>query len=199
MAVSDVAIANRALQLLGSTEIDDIDNTTNPRAVAMKTAYVPVRDYLLRQFPWRFAIRRVSIAALGSTDIVEGLNQYLLPNDYCRLLREDETSTYPIVEKDWQVESTTDGQLVLLTADASPLKLRYVAKVDEPALFDASFDEALAYSLALNTCKQVTGSNTLMTALKVGMDEAIALAKRTGAVEQPAKRPPEDSWITVAR
>lgn len=194
MAESNVVIANRALQVLGvSSRISALDqDDVNARALSL--AFVPVRDALLRKYEWNFAIRRVAIAKLSDEDAYEGLNQYLLPNDYARLLRRDKTGTSPTSRKDWQIEN---GKI--LTADGSPLEFRYLAKVTDPQEFDSLFDELLAYRLALTTGRAITGSATIVEEVKAGHDDLLLDARQLNSYENDAQEPPEDEWIQIMR
>ena len=194
MAESNVVIANRALQVLGiSTRISALDqDDVNARAINL--AFIPVRDALLRKYEWNFAIRRTSLAKLSDEDAYEGLNQYLLPNNYARLLRQDKTGTTTVLRKDWQIEN---GKI--LTADGSPLEFRYLAKVIDPKEFDSLFDELFAYKLALATGRALTGSATIFEEVKVEHDKLEREAQQLNAYENDAVEPPEDEWTQIMR
>ncbi len=194
MAQSNAVIANRALQVMGvSTRISALDqNDVSARAI--NNAFTPVRDALLREFEWNFAIRRVSIAKLSEEDTYEGLNQYLLPNDYARLLRRDKTGVSQTTRKDWQIEN---GKI--LTADGSPLSFRYLAKVTDPQEFDSLFDELFAYRLALATFRDITGSATIGEEVSTAHDRLERHAKQISSYENEPEEPVEDEWIQIMR
>lgn len=197
MATSNVAIANRALQHLGAARISDLSQDSKS-AREMNTAFVPVRDALLEEYDWNFAITRVSQAKLSGEDPYEGLNRFLLPDDFIRLLIDDETATKSTTEKDWQIENAAEGR-VLMTADDSPLNYRYIAQITDPTRFSKAFDETLAVDLAINTCYAITGSGTLLDRLGAARTRMVNRAKRTNAIQNQARQPKEDSWIQVMR
>ena len=91
MALSNVAIANRALQKVGARRIEDLAENS-PNARSMNTAFVPVRDALLRLYNWNFAITRVSVPALAAQTLYGNLNRFPLPDDFARLIRSAHTS-----------------------------------------------------------------------------------------------------------
>lgn len=191
MAVSKVAIANRALQKLGAKRIEALTQD-HPNARSMNAAFDLVRDAELRRYRWGFAIRRESIAADGDTTAWGDWNRYSLPNDYLALIRDDETGQ----ATDWKIEAGADGEGVfIVTADASPLEIRYVARIDDPNYYDSLFIEAFACKLALETCEEVTQSTSKKESVRVDYDFAIAEARRLGAIEKEAQEFPEDTWI----
>lgn len=191
MAVSKVQIANRALQKLGASRIASLTENS-PNARSMNAAFDLVRDAELRRYHWQFATRRATIAA-DATDTSWGdWNRYTLPNDYIALILDDESDQ----ATDWRIESDADG-LYVITADASPLYIRYVARVDDPNQYDALFIEALASKLAYECCEEITQSASKKDRAAQDYDFAISEAKRLGAIERPAKKFPEDDWVNA--
>lgn len=188
MAVSKVLIANVALQKLGSpTRLESLTQN-HPNARTMNAAYNTIRDAEIRRYDWGFAIKRVSIAADPDQTEWGQWNRFSLPGDYIRLIRDDETGK----SVDWRIE----GQFIV-TADAAPLSIRYLARIEDPNFYDSLFIEALAAKLAYQTCKEITGSTNQQAICKDDYDFAIAEAKRTGAIEKPAQDAPEDDWVNV--
>lgn len=189
MATSKVSIANGALQRLGARRIESLTQD-HANARTMNAAFDRVRDAELRRYDWSFAIKRASIAADGSGPTWGDWNRYGLPNDFIRLIRDDESGQ----ATDWKIEG-----LYILSDDASPLEIRYIARIDDPNYYDAAFIEALECKLALVTCEEVTQSTSKKAGIKDDYDTAIAEAKRTGAIEKPAQDFPEDEWLAARR
>lgn len=189
MTVSNVQIANRALQKLGAKRISSLSQD-HPNARSMNAAFATVRDMELRRYDWSFAIKRESIAADGDETTWGGWNRYSLPNDFIKLLRDNESGTHV----DWKIE----GQYIV-SADASPLEIRYIARIEDPNFYDALFVEAFAGRLATECCEEITQSPSKMEGIKRQYDEDIAEAKRIGAIEKPAQDFPEDPWLTAMR
>jgi len=190
MAVSDVSIANRALQKLGAKRISSLTQD-HPNARSINACFVSVRKMELRRYDWSFAIKRASIAA-DATDvtILNTWKRYSLPNDFLKLIRDNESGSYV----DWKIEG-----LYILTADASPLQIRYVAHIEDPVLFDALFVEAFAGRLAAETCEEITQSTGKLEQIAAGYKDDIAEARRVGAIEKAAQEFPEDSWLAARR
>ncbi len=189
MTVSDVSIANRALQKLGAKRISSLTQD-HPNARSMNAAFERVRRAELRRYPWSFAISRASIAADGDDSLWGDWNRYSLPNDFIRLIRDDETGSHV----DWKIEG-----LYILTADASPLEIRYIADVEDPNTFDALFVEVFASRLAMECCKEISDSTVDKESLKDDYKAEIAEAKKVGAIEKEAQEFPEDEWLSARR
>lgn len=187
MAVSEVSIANRALQKLGASRISSLDQDT-PNARSMKAAYDAVRDAELRRYTWSFAIKRASVAADGDGPEWGDWNRYSLPNDFLRLIRDDESGSFV----DWKIEG-----LYILSGDASPLEFRYIARIEDPNYYDSLFVEALAGRLAMETCEEITQSSGKGEKAKADYKDDIAEAKRIGAIEKEAQPFMEDPWLTA--
>jgi hypothetical protein len=190
VATSDVAIANRALQLLGSSRKLESLTQDHPNARSMNAAFEPTRRSLIRRYEWGFAISRDSIAADGDQTEWGGHNRYSLPNDFLRLTRDKERQR----ASDWRIEG-----LFIVTDDASPLDIKYIADITDPNAFDSLFHEAFANRLAFVTCKEITGSTDLHKTLNKDYDDVIAEARMVQAIEKPAQELPEDDWIAARR
>lgn len=193
MAASTVSIANRALQKLGAKRISSLDQD-NPNARSMNAAFESVRDAELRRYDWSFAISRASVAA-DSTDAIDvgggTWKRYSLPNDFLKLIRDDESGFHV----DWKIEG-----LYILSTDASPLTFKYIAKITDPTYFDPLFSEAFAAKLALECAVEIKDASvTDFQSIADSYQDAISEAKRIGAIEKPAQEFPEDPWLAARR
>lgn len=189
MATSNVAIANGALQRLGAKRIESLAQD-HPNARSMNAAFEKTIRQEIRRYGWNFAIHRESVAADGDDAAWGNWNRYSLPNDYIRLLRDDESG----MTVDWRIEG-----LYILSRDASPLQFRYLRYIDDPNYYDSLFIEAVECKLAFVTCEEITGSTSKKESLKADYDLVIAEAKRSNAFEKEAQEFPEDEWLAARR
>lgn len=201
---TQTTIANRALQLLGSPQISSLqENSRGARAI--NRAYQPVLLSELRKNYWSFAIRRASLAQNAIGPAFGKSFYYPLPPDYLDLAPPDMNdgsgpggtlSSSPIITGspsiDWLVEG---GQIA--SNQSPPLLLRYVSSNVTESMFDPCFEEALAAALALNTCEEITQSNSKLAAAGAIYERAIEEAKKRNAFEGRPVKPPADSFITV--
>jgi hypothetical protein len=189
VAISNVAIANRALQKLGAKRISSLTQDA-PNARSMNAAFERVRDAELRRYDWTFAIKRASIAADGASPDWGDYKRYSLPNDFLRLIRDDESGA----NVDWRIEG-----LYILTGDAAPLKIKYIARIEDPNFYDPLFAEAFAGRLAMECAKEITDSTSDKESVKDDYKTDIAEARRVGAIEKAAQEFPEDPWLAARR
>lgn len=190
MATSIVQIANRALSKLGAARIESMTQTGSANARAMNAAFDLTRDAELRRYQWSFAIKRASVAADGTGTTWGDYSRYSVPGDFISLIRDDESG----LRTDWKIEG---GYIV--TLDAAPLTFKYIARIEDPNLFDPLFIEAFACKLALEACHEITQSTGKKGDLKQDYAFAISEAKRVGAIEKGAIDFPEDDFITAMR
>ena len=190
---SVVDVCNSALQKLGADRIASLsDNNKNARAV--NNAYARLRDKLLRQKAWGFAIKRAELAASSTDPLFGPAKQYPIPSDFLRLLAPDKEAN--LNSLDWRIERGPAGR-VIVTEDGAPLQIRYVSQVTDPNEMDALFLELWAVELALDICQEITGSNTKKEALREDRKLIMSEAKQVNAFESTAAEPPEDTWVTV--
>jgi hypothetical protein len=187
MTASNVSLANRAIQILGSSGTIESLTEDSANARTMNRVLEPRRRALLRKFRWGFAIKRKSQAADGDQTDFGGLNRFATPNDHLRLLRDVD---HPDYRKDWRIE----GRFIV-TSESSPLQFRYIADITDPTLWDALFFEALAHDMAHETCHEVTGSSTKKTDIKDDLDRILAEAKQIGSIEEDPTEPLTDDWV----
>jgi hypothetical protein len=149
MATTFVEIANRALTFLGADTITALtDDTKEGRAVLR--LYEQTRDQLLRDHPWNFAIKRVSIAANTTSPIYEYTNAFDWPADCLRIIEVD-------TSEEWAVE----GRQIVTDASA-PLQIVYIHQVTDANLFDAKFIETYSLRLAADIAYDITASQTVV-------------------------------------
>jgi len=196
MSESEVSICNRALFKLGAESIQALNDNTN-RARVMNMFYQKVRDAELRRRRWRFSIKRDSLAALATAPISDFQYQYQVPNDFLRLLEGGD-----IVQlADLSDFRTSSNQLyslegrAILTNLGSPLKIRYVARIDDPNTFDTAFAEALASRLAYEGCEKITQSDSKRQLAMADYKTAISEAIKANALELSSESIGDDSWV----
>ena len=187
-AVSQVRVANLALQKLGAAEIVSMDEDTRERR-AISRCYTMLRDRELRAHNWNFSIRRKVLAPSSVAPLFEFAKAFPLPSDCLRPLP-------PSRDVDWTIEYH-EGSKHILTNEGTVIYLRYVSRVTDEHQFDPLFADMLACKIAWHCCEEITQSNQKKADIEREYDKARADAKRINAFEQATPQEPEPPWLTA--
>lgn len=145
-------ICNMALSRLGESPIITLDPNGKLPARLCYLHYHPVRREVLCAHRWSFATTRVTLQS-GESAAAGGSHQlrHSLPTDCLRVLG--------VSSRCW----TLRGRAVY-TPDPQ-IRLLYIADVEDTALFEPLFTEALALRLAWKLCIPLINSTTARQAL----------------------------------
>lgn len=191
MAVSRVAIANRALTKLGAARIIALDDD-NEASNTLDSMFDIVRDAELRANIWHFAKARAQLPVLSSKPAFGYGSQFQLPADYLRLIQVGPRNVDPNPTLDgWY--SIEAGKILI--DHPGPLSVRYIRRVEDTTQFDALFVEAFACRLAFESCETLTNSNTKKQMLWDEYSVALSAARRANAIERPALATSDDTWL----
>ena len=200
---SQIQICNRALQILGYQPISSLTDGSRG-ARAMQRAYQPVLLGMLRDNFWNFALTRASLAASSTPPLFGPANYFPLPPDFLDLAPPDQTYgvafggfiSGPPNITDYQIERMPGGGIAIVSDQVAPINIRYVSSNVTESQFDTSFAEALSALLAIETCEELTQSNTKFQSIGKIYDEAMETAKKRNAFENRPTNAPIDPWIS---
>lgn len=171
MTVTTTQVTNQALLKLGSDTIASLSEDTKPARIC-NAIFVLLRDEMLRQHPWNFAMARSELVAdVADAPDFEFTYQYALPDDYIRLigLYNDRTR--------FKIE----GGYIL--TDSDTVDIIYIQQMEDPTEWDPLFREAFATRLASEIALALTGSNTVAQALMFDYGIKLGKAKSVDAQE----------------
>lgn len=189
---SKVEICNRALQKLGAKRITDLDEDSK-NARACNVAYEPVKLAELRAHTWNCAIKSFALAEDSPAPTGRDYaHSYSVPADWVRQLPPDPSQN--VDDLDWSIE----GQKIF-TNDSAPLYGRYIYDITDPNKMDALLRETIASRLAMELAEELTQSNAKKESARKDYKDNIAEARRANAIEKPAPKVADDSWVTVRR
>lgn len=164
-----------------------------------KTYFAQSRDEILQCTFWSFAITRVSLSQLSEAPLSGWRYQYQLPSDYIRIMQANGC---------WAFDShgifNIEGDRLLTNmadADTNTLPIRYIRRETNPALFHPLFIKTLAFELAANVAKPLTGDQNLAQTMRANAALSLAKAARTDACEQHPRLKPAflESQLVNAR
>jgi hypothetical protein len=183
---SVVDICNKALDKLGHGPITSLEDGTKSANLCNRN-WSLIRDEVLREHPWNFAVKRAALAASTETPAWGFAYKFPIPADSLRILEVRDLST-----GEYQVES---GHIL---ANDSVLYVRYIRKATDPNEYDIHFVEAAAARLAHELCEPLTQKSANDRKLYWTIyQEALIAAKRTDGQENPPQVFEEDEWIEV--
>jgi hypothetical protein len=133
-------LANIALDLIGVSSITDYaERSVNAEKIRLH--WDITRDELLRAKDWNFATARATLSASATAPAFDWDYAYALPSDYLKAL-EFNGALAGTGEADYEIAGA------YLLSDDDTAELKYSARVENVALWDASFSQAFAHALA---------------------------------------------------
>ena len=171
---STVDIANFALNNLGASNITSLDENSKAARV-VNQRYESVRDAVFRAHPWNCLINRASLAQETTMPAFGYTYQYALPTDpFCLRVLEFSNGTLSYPQDN--ITNNTGGPVFViegrkLLTDEGTAQIKYIGRVTDTQLYDASLTEALAARLAAEICYAITGS-TSMVQIQTSLYEA---------------------------
>lgn len=180
MAESDIAICNRALDMCDADAILSFDDQTK-NAQRLKRSFVPVRRAVIRAYPWNCVTRRAALAASAEAPAWGFARQFALPEgpSPARCLN--------VRSVEGEIEGTASPYKIegrfIVSDDAAPLNILYLADITDPTRYDPLLDDAIAYRLAAELCYPLTGSRTAAADMRTAYRDVLKEARRVDAQE----------------
>lgn len=182
---SKVEICNQALLKLGQPAIMSIDDDS-PRARQCFQEFESALGATLRSYPWPFAIVRKELGRLTDVPPFGFSYYYELPTDLARLVE-----IFAHNHK-YQIEGNR------IATNAEYVALRYVTKNVQVEQLDDQTVEVVALTLAAKLTVILTENLQLKDMLYAELQQALAVARNTWAVEDYPQEVEEGPWL-VAR
>jgi len=185
MPLTDVAIANIAMDFLGESPISSISNPSNTNERLVARNYEQVVQEELAKRRWSFAIQHPSLPADPSASHPARKNAFFLPPDILRILRPQLS--------DWIVQRP-----YLYSDEAAPLTVTCIKRVDESE-FDPLFNPVVGAALALRLTQTVSGSAEQAQEAREQYRVAVREAAASNAFQRGPVDIPEGGWVEAAR
>lgn len=178
---SNVQICNLALLKIGDITITSLTDDTKSARVCNQI-FEPIRDAVLREHHWNFAIKREELGLMTSSPAFEYSNQFQLPSDCLK-----------VIEVEDHYEHKIEGGKLL--TNESSIFLKYIARIEDPNLYDSLFIEALSARLAAELAIAIADNNTLHQNMVVLYDEKISMARSLDAKEGTPEGLETTNWL----
>jgi hypothetical protein len=180
-------ICNAAISHCGTRSKISSLTEGSPEANACASHFNMARDATLAEADWNFARRTVSLAQI-TCSVQRWGYEYVLPSDYIRLRRLNDTPLVMLPETFYEMAADVDSTgsyINVLFCNLSTVSAIYTAQVTDPNRWTAGFIDALTYSLAARVCFELTGKEDRVKALtqmwRSMMDDAAAQSANEGS------------------
>lgn len=191
--ISAVSISNSALSKIGAGRITSLNDNTTQGQLA-KEQYEKVRDSLLQEHPWKFAIARVELGLAVFKPVFEYENAFELPADLLRIIDTEFSQMRGIGEIAWDTEIDPNTNLRYFVTNNDTAKIKYIRRVDE-AYFTPLFAEVLAWRLASEWAYPLTQNASLAQLYESKYQDKLREARSFSAMEASPKRVEADDWF----
>lgn len=193
---SVIDICNLALSRFGQNTINDLEEASE-EARQCNLLYESVRDSVLREYPWNFAVSSI-VLAQTTLKVIGWPYTYQYPAN-CLLLRRvySAEDARKATETEYQVE--TDGTNKYICSDVYQAYADITIKITDPTLFDSQFVEALSYKLASQLVIPLSGSAQRKQELYQEYKMLLPSAQLSNAVENKTNPQYQRSYIKARR
>lgn len=163
---SKTDICNRALIKLGKATIRDIDTDETPQGTLCKAVYVSMLDEVLRQAEWNFAVSRQALNKDASGfPLYEWAYRFILPTN---------PPVIKIISVQNNIPFKIEGNYLVSNSDS--IKLKYIARITDPNLYDSLFINVLvlrlAYEISFSLTSQTSLSDNIYKQYILALEEA---------------------------
>lgn len=179
-------VANFALGHIGDATITDVDAPTDEAGRVVDLWFDTARRRVLRLANWNCASKRVELAADAIAPIYGYNNRYLLPGDYIRLVK---------VENSGPGAEHSIERKYLLTNQGPSISIKYVFDELDVSQYDEDLVQSLALMLAYYISPKLAQSNTKRAELR---KDAYAEAGEARDVDTSGQAPQDlagGSWL----
>lgn len=185
MAIDNTTLAQLALAEVGEEPLTALTDST--KAATIVTKVLPqARDEMFdKPVNWKFASTRVQLAALSTAPAFGYTYQYAMPPAFRRLITfvdsRGDTIEYPYKREIYQDNA---GKWVpVILSNYSPCYMRYLALIENPALWPAWFARLVYLNIAIKICKPLTRDVRQKLDIRNALREAWNDAKAANGME----------------
>lgn len=190
-------IINTALSKLAVPPISNVLRPTNPTERLVALRYGMLRDAVIEEAPWSFALRRFALTRSLANDPAWGPEgAFTVPSSVVTVwwVYSDASTTEPVPSTHWSVE----GDYIYM-ANYNTAYIKATVSVTDESKYDNLFVEALATRLAAELCLQLTENGQLEAKLWAEYAEKIDQAKAISTSRGTREKIQRGSLVTRRR
>ena len=207
---TELAVINKALTNLGMKRItsSDLSGDLNKAARLVNATYENLRNSLLQDHPWNFAIFRADVTKNAYTPEFDFLYAYDFPNGTTpaskpaalRILEVDEKPYWSWRSGGWFLEPSLHDWKVennqILSDHDTPLSIKYIGLVTDTAEMTPMFTDLLAEMCAMEWVESLTSSNSLAERIERRFSAKLREARSIDAQEGIPDELETHYWIS---
>lgn len=189
-------IVNWALIKIGESPISSTNQ--QPLGKILEIVYDEVRLQLLSTYPWRFAIKRVTLSPLAEESQNPRFEyKYTLPAD-CLLVRSIDDYNKIADLRDYRSSTGTRYEIEGkdIYSHENELNLTYIADVPD-TMYTHNFKEAFANKIAAELSIKVHQNLNLVDIFEAKYQQALSQAIQHNEIEADLEEMPENTWLAV--
>lgn len=212
MAISPVEICNLALGWLGGDLIISLDDPS-VEAKLCKANYASLRDAVIEEREWTFAVKRLEPAALSDVPLYGFDKAFQIPPEVIRVLqvsRAGEVDNGVLVEgsflsatrggtgmgRENRIEWLRECDQILANSSAR-IFVRALIQIEDTTKFSPAFDQALAARMAMDLAIPITNSRSLQSDMAKMYGDKIALAAASDGMQGRSYNTRSDAFTVV--
>lgn len=195
MAITQLALYNEALRLIGERRLASISENREPRRVLDDVWNDGAIDYCLEQGQWNFAMRAVEITASTVVPAFGFNYAFDKPNDFIRTcgVGEDESFNRPLLDMLEEVG--------FWFANIDTIYVRYVSNANsygsDLQRWPKTFSKFVAAFLASEICFTITQSAEKQNFILALMNDRLRKAKSIDAMSDATTFTPQGGWSSA--
>jgi len=187
---TEVELCNRALREIGEEQLASL-NDEGKAGETLRLKYPEVRDRLLGNARWTFALKRLNPTGTVATNLTGYTYQFSLVADppMVRLVEVNDPTTGRPLGLPYIVEND------ILYCDSTGIQVLYIERETDVTRYPEHFLNALKYQLAAEIAYPIEGRdrNKLDALAEVALNEAI---KHNAWAAGPRRRP-SNRWVNA--
>lgn len=186
-------IYNQALGFIGTRTIGS-PNERTPEAIQCELMWDRARRSALRDFPYRFAVRRMRLPEKEMPDVYEAewLHCYGIPDTVLRVVRVHDGARRGISKTPYAIQRGDEGEILL--TDVEQAMIDAVVDVEDITQWDDAFVAAMARKLACLICVPLCKGEGKLNSL-VQMYQASILVAEGADASESYDRKSDDAWL----
>lgn len=197
MAITQLALYNESLRLIGERRLASLAENREPRRVLDDVWNDGTIDFCLEQGQWNFAMRAIELTPSATVPTFGYTKAFDKPSDFIRTagVAEDEFFNVPLTR---MVE-----EVGFWFADIDPIYVRYVSNSAtygaDLSRWPKTFAKYVAAFLASEICFTLTQSSEKQKLMLGIMHQRLIDARSKDAMGDPTAFPPQGNWTASRR